>query len=89
MSSRAERRRLERELAKGVELTPAERAGLRRFDRLFPGVLRRHFARFPVDVEQLERESDATALRITSPPGCMRTTGNYPGAERAPALGVA
>lgn len=60
--SRAVRRRLERELQKqglsAAILSAAERRGVRAFDRRFPGALRRHFARFPVDVEQLERESD-------------------------------
>ena len=61
--SRAERRRLEREMAKGVELTADDRRARRRYERRHPGKLRRHFAQFPVDVAALERESDAVQLR--------------------------
>ena len=59
--SRAERRRLERALAVGVEFTPDELARQRKYEFRHPGKLRRHAEQYPVDVEALERESEAAA----------------------------
>ena len=64
MESRAERRRLERGLAKADPLTPDERAKWRRFvewhGRRF---VRAHFARWSFSVEQHEAASDAVLAR--------------------------
>ena len=64
VESRAERRRIEREMAKGVTLTDGQRSRLRTFRARHHGLLRRHFARFPADVVALERESDVAQLRM-------------------------
>lgn len=54
---RAERRRIGREMEKGP--TPKEWASYRRWLRRHPNVVH-----WPVDVDKLERESDAAQLRM-------------------------
>lgn len=50
--TRAERRRLERDLEAQAQLTAEDMKALRRYERKHPGKLRAHFERFPASMEE-------------------------------------